>query len=379
MKPHNAMRRLGPRLFVSYLLAIFAGGITGMATALFARPASYHALMLRIMRPPPGSTPREMDTSLAAAVTHIVAYHVALSLGVAIVVSLLVAMYVSREITGAMLPLVRATDRLAHGHTSERVPEAPVYEFAELTANINRLAASLEEAEHRRSLAIGSIGHELRTPVMALRSYVDAVRDGVLEPNTEVWERMAQAVTRLERMAQDLSALGRSERGVEQDVRPEPVAVLMALQQAAESARHAFDTAGLHLEVDIHVPSDVRIAADPVRLGEILDNLLANSLAHTPRGGRVRLEGRMEGDAVRLCVVDEGEGIDPADLPHVTEPFYRGEGGSVGHTPRPGMGLGLTIADRLTRAMGGHLTLYSAGRGLGTTACVRFPRLLSES
>lgn len=78
-------------------------------------------------------------------------------------------------------------------------------------------------------------------------------------------------------------------------------------------------------------------------------------------------------------MLDEGEGIDPADLPHVKEPYYLGEGGSGGHVPQAGMDLGLAIADRLARPMGAQFTIMSPGRGLGTTACVQFQRLLPKS
>jgi two-component system sensor histidine kinase BaeS len=366
--------RLGPRLFLSYLLASLAAAVSGMAAALVVPTETYQTLMLRIMHPPAGATVRQMDATLASAITAAVAVHVAISLAVAIVVSAVVAAFVSREITGALAPLVVATRRLARGRWSERVPadRMRVREIARLAEDVNALAAALEQAERRRSLAIASIGHELRTPLMALRSYVDAARDGVLALGSAELERMARAVTRLERMAQDLTALAHAE-AAEGDLALAPVAVEAVLARAGDDVAAAFEAAGVVLTVEGDGAGKTMVLADPERLGQVLGNLLANSLAHTPKGGHVTLGARVDGREVEIYVRDDGEGIAPDDLPHVMEPFYRGQGGSAGRTPRPGMGLGLAIASRLTRAMGGRLELQSPGRGGGTLARVRLP------
>jgi signal transduction histidine kinase len=87
----------------------------------------------------------------------------------------------------------------------------------------------------------------------------------------------------------------------------------------------------------------------------------------------VRLTAEEVAGTVEVTVRDDGSGIAPEDLPHVFEPFYRGEGGSRGRTPRPGMGLGLAIVERLVAAMGGEVSLESKGKGMGTTARVRLP------
>ncbi|MCL6595860.1 MAG: HAMP domain-containing histidine kinase [Firmicutes bacterium] len=366
--------RLGPRLFLSYLLASLAAAVSGMVAALLVPTQTYQSLMFQIMHPPAGATVREMDATLASAITAAVAVHVAISLAVAIVVSAVVAAFVSREISDALAPLVEATRRLARGRWSERVPvdRVRVQEIARLADDVNALAAALEQAERRRGLAIASIGHELRTPVMALRSYVDAASDGVLALGPGELERMARAVHRLERMAQDLAALAHAE-AVERDLAVSPVAVQAILGAARDDVAAAFEAADVLLTMEGDGAARTMVLADPERLGQVLGNLLVNSLAHTPKGGHVTLGARRDGREVEIYVRDDGEGIAPDDLPHVMEPFYRGQGGSAGRTPRPGMGLGLAIASRLTKAMGGRLELESPGRGGGTLARVRLP------
>ena len=379
MNLRGQIRRLGPRLFLSYILASLAAAVSGMAAAFVVPPETYHQLMLKIMYPPPGATLQEMDALLAGAIAQAVVWHVALSLVVAIGVSIAIAAFVSRQISSALDRVTHATRLLARGHFSQRLSPEDIYEIAELMRDVNSLADSLETAEARRSLAISSVGHELRTPVTALRAYCDAVREGVLELTPEVLERMSRSIDRLERMAGDLASLGRAEAGAHQEMTLVPLAVPEVLVSVYDTMRMVFESAGVQLRIEDTRTEGLTVRADAVRLGEVLENLLSNSLAHTLKGKCVFFGAQIHEHEVEFFVRDEGKGIRPEDLPHVTEPFFRGEGGSAGRTPRPGMGLGLAIANRLVRAMGGRLALESPGPNLGTVASVYLPRALSTS
>lgn len=391
MKSRWLPQRLGPRLFLSYLFASLAGAVSGLAAAFFVPAQTYQKLMVQIMNPPPHMTLQQMDARLAAVVTRAIAVHVVVSLVVAIAVSIVIAAYVSREIAGFLGRLMLATRRLSRGRFAERVNPEGVYEIAELAQDVNRLAESLEQAEKRRSLVIASVGHELRTPLTALRVYCDGMRDGMVEMTPEVLARMSHSVDRLERMAGDLSSFARAEAAVHEDLTLSALPVLDVLQSAYHSVREAFEAAGVELRLEFAGTPDGAgaargvaapagyVRADSVRLGEILENLLANSLAHTPQGKQVVLGARLYRHEVEIFVRDDGAGIRAEDLPHVVEPFYRGGGGSAGRTPRAGMGLGLAIVSRLVQAMGGRLVLDSPGTGKGTTASVFLLRVLSES
>ncbi len=366
-------QRLGTRLLLSYLAASLAAALTGVL-ALFLTPAiRYDRLMQEIMHPPAGSTAAEMDAVLASAVSSAVLWHVLISLAVVLLVGLALSLFLSSTIAQAMDRIVAATGRLAAGQYDQRVFESGAREFSELAHNINLLAASLEDSRRARTLATASVSHELRTPVTALRGYCDALRDGVMPWSDEVLVRMDRAVGRLERMAADLSALSRAEGNAYADLEVRRIAARDVVLAAAETARHAFTESGVSLTLD-DVPGDLDVLADPVRLGEVLENLLLNSARHTPRGRSVTMSARAAGQRVEFQVRDEGNGIRPEDLPHVTEPFFRGEGQSAGHGSRPGMGLGLAIARRLAEAMDGSLSLSSPGPGLGTEARVILPR-----
>ncbi|MDA8344204.1 MAG: HAMP domain-containing protein [Thermaerobacter sp.] len=181
MKSHRILSRLGPRLFLSYVLASLAAAASGLAAAFLVPANTYNALMLRVMNPPTGATVRQMDATLAAAIARAVSLHVVLSLAIAIGVSIVIAGYVSRQISLALGRMTDAARLLAKGDFAGRVPLHDIQEISDLGQDINTLAASLQESEHRRSLAIASVGHELRTPVTALRAYCDGIREGILD------------------------------------------------------------------------------------------------------------------------------------------------------------------------------------------------------
>ena len=364
---------LGTRLMLSYLAASLAAALTGMLV-LFLEPAMrYDRLMMSIMHPPAGATAVQMDAELASAVSASVLIHVLISLAVVIGIGLVFSFFLSSAIGQALGRIVDATRRLAAGEYSERVEERGVSGCTELAHNVNMLATSLEESRRARTLATASVSHELRTPVTALRGYCEALRDGVLPWSDDVLASMDRAVERLERMAADLSALSRAEGNAYADLELEPLAASTMIQLATDAVQSIYASLAVEL-VLAPVPDDLLVLADRVRLGEILENLLVNSARHTPPGRKVTISAARSGDRIEFRVHDEGSGIRKEDLPHVTEPFFRGEGGSAGHTSRPGMGLGLAISRRLADAMDGSLTLSSAGAGLGAVAKVTLPR-----
>ena len=364
---------LGTRLLLSYLAASLAAALTGLLALALTPAMHYDRLMQSIMHPPAGATAATMDAALAGAVSSVVVLHVLISLAVVIAVGLVFSLFLSRAVGSALDRVVSATHRLAAGDYAERVSERGVREFSELAHNVNLLASSLAESRRVRALATASVSHELRTPVTALRGYCDALREGVLPWSDDVLGRMDRAVVRLERMAADLSALSRAEGNAYADLEIEPLIARDVMAAAAETAGPACATADVDLVLDA-APPELKVRADRVRLGEILENLLLNSAGHTPAGRRVTLSAVPAQDRVEFRVLDEGSGIRPEDLPHVLEPFFRGEGGSAGRTSRPGMGLGLAIARRLAEAMDGSLSLASPGPGLGTLAKVTLPR-----
>jgi two-component system sensor histidine kinase BaeS len=363
----DALARLSVRLFLSYLVASAAAAASGLASVWLTPTLVSRAALLAVLAPSRSETAAERARALAQLLLEAVLGHVGLSVAVAVVMAAVLAAYAGRRLGTVLNGLAEAAQAMSAGRYEAQVETVGVAELDAVVRALNRLAGSLEHARNARNLAIASVSHELRTPLTALRAYCDGAREGVLPLSGEVLERMERSIHRLERMAEDLDALTRIEEGGF-SLRRVPLDLEAVVKDVLATHRPAFDRAGVGLNGPGPLPALPAVRADPDRVAEVLDNLLRNSLDHTPPGRAVAVAIRREPGFVVVAVRDEGQGISSEDLPHVTEPFYRGRGTSRGRSPRPGMGLGLAIARHWAEAMGGRLTVLSAGPGCGTTA-----------
>ena len=243
----------------------------------------------------------------------------------------------------------------------------------DLVRGFNTMAARLEADETQRRRLLADVTHELRTPLTVIAGNVEAILDGVHPADEAHLGAILDETRVLDRLIDDLRTLALSEAG-SLSLHREPTDLDVLLAEVVTSFGAAAETAGVALgaSVDHDVPL---LDVDPVRLREVLVNLVSNALRHTPRGGRVQLAARMApGDAARstsgartaeITVTDTGAGIDPALLPHVFERFARGADST-------GMGLGLAIARGLVELHGGTIAAASGPAG-GTTITIRLP------
>ncbi len=258
---------------------------------------------------------------------------------------------------------VEAGDYAARVETVGPVP-APVRELAR---GFNTMAARLEADESTRRTLLADVTHELRTPLAVVRGSVEAILDGVHPADTAHLGAILEETEVLDRLIEDLRTLALSEAGA-LSLHREPTDLAVLAGDVATS----FDAAAARvgLEITTRIADDLPLLdVDPVRIREVLANLVANAVRHTPRGGRVSIaadrthEGA--GDAVDIRVRDTGPGIDPAILPHVFERFARG--------PRStGSGLGLSIARGLVELHGGTIAAELPPGG-GTEIRIHLP------
>ena len=265
--------------------------------------------------------------------------------------------------------LVEATRRVEAGDYSARVtPGMPPGRRARLVDELNvgfdTMAQRLETDERQRRTLLADISHELRTPLTVVQGNLEAIVDGVYPPDAEHIGRILDETRVLGRLIDDLRTLALSEAGT-LTLHTEPTDPDLLVADVVRSFEPAAATAGVSLGVSID--GDLPITdLDPVRIREVLSNLVANALGHTPRGGRVTVVGGVDpGGWIRLEVRDTGRGIDPALLPHVFERFVKGDASR-------GSGLGLAIARQLVTAHGGDIEALSSP-GEGTTIVVRLP------
>jgi PAS domain S-box-containing protein len=235
--------------------------------------------------------------------------------------------------------------------------------------------AALREDDRRKDEFLATLAHELRNPLAPIRNAVELLR---LEPNESPqlgWARdmIDRQVDQLTRLVDDLLEVSRITRGA-LSLQAETVAVSQLFRDVAEASRPSLTQHG-H-ELDVRLPEDeLFLRADPVRLAQVLVNLLDNAAKHSGSSGRIRLSAEREGRRACLAVEDGGRGMTPEEQARVFEMFYRaGEGARH----RPGLGVGLALVKSLVELHGGTVEAYSAGLGHGSRFTVYLPLLEAD-
>ncbi|WFN91735.1 sensor histidine kinase [Gordonia sihwensis] len=317
----------------------------------------------------------DRDSSEAMHVERAFAAAVGVSWGLAAVIATVSALAVSWYLAGRAQRTVTAvaasTARIADGGYDVRVHGGGMgREFDALAAAVNRLAARLAETEATRRRTLSDLAHEMRTPLATIDSYLEAVEDGVRRPDADTMDILHAATGRLRRLAEDVTAVSQAQEGA-LSVMPVRTTDRELAESAAAAAGEAYAAKGVTLRVEAHAATAVR--ADPARIGQVLGNLLANALRHTPDGGAVTLRTRCADPDAVIEVADTGDGIASDHLSHVFDRFYRAD--TARDRDHGGSGIGLTIARALVEQHGGSLSAASDGPGRGATFTVRLPRV----
>jgi signal transduction histidine kinase len=356
--------RLPVRLFASYVLVVAVGAATVfLVVRLLAPPLFDHSMR--------GTGMGGMGTRAGGGAHAAVVSAVNTALLVAVLASVaagaLVAAFVTRRLLRPLDAVRAATRRIAAGDYQASVPLPREPELAGLAADVNTLAGTLAATETRRTRLLGDVAHEMRTPLTALDGYVEAFIDKVFAPDAENLQAMAEELRRLHRLAEDLSALSRTqERRL--DLRRVDADLAEIARRACERLRPQFIDAGLALT--IQAPTAVPVCVDVDRITQVLTNLLGNALLATPAGGAVTVTVRADGDRAVAAVTDTGVGLAADDRERIFERFYRAPNGQRRSS---GSGVGLTIARGLARAHGGDLQADSPGAGRGATFTLTLP------
>lgn len=285
----------------------------------------------------------------------------------AVLLAALTAWFETRRITAAVEELAEGSRDIAEGQYTKRLAARGADELTAIAQHFNSMAQALEEAEGSRVRMIGTVAHELRTPLSALQGYSEALLDRFL-PTDEAAQGIAREVSLLRRMTHDLLTVARVEGG-EITLRPTPHAPRALLEEAYERFLYEFEAKGVGLRLEVPDPLPT-MHADSERVSQVLGNLLLNALHHTPPGGCVSLKAEAGAGMVRFSVTDTGPGIPPEHQPHLFERFYRVDGAR--NRSDGGMGVGLTVVRGLVEAMGGRVWLESEP-GVGSTFFFALP------
>ena len=279
---------------------------------------------------------------------------------VAGVASLLLAGLLAYQLLRPIHALTRAAERMTQGDLSQRVQVRGDDELALLGKTFNRMATSLEHAEESRQAMTADIAHELRNPLAVQRASLEALQDGIYPLNPENLAPILEQNVLLSRLVEDLRTLALADAG---QLKLECVPTDFAALVERVVDRHIPQATAQQVELIYQKPSSQLppMDLDPLRIEQILGNLLSNALRYTPPQGRIEVALSQATAMVLLTVHDRGQGIPDEALPYVFERFYRADRSRS--RLEGGTGLGLAIARQFAQAHGGNLIAANHPQG----------------
>lgn len=275
---------------------------------------------------------------------------------------ILMGLVISRTLAAPLSNLASAARAFAARDWDHRVPVKGADEIAQVAQEFNLMAEAIQRAEIMRRNLMADVAHELRTPLTVLQGNLRAILDGVYPLELGEIATLYDEVRLLNRLVDDLRELALADAGqLPLNLQEADLGNMCRAALAHFSA--VADAKNIRLVADISADQSHCVRADPDRVAQVLRNLLANAVRHTPSGGTITISiGALSQNDVRVGVADSGEGIAAEDLPHVFDRFYRGDksrsraGGETG--------LGLAIVKAWVEAMGGTIQAESEqGRG----------------
>ena len=371
--PSLARRRTksGPgfatRLVIAQTMVLVAGAATSWIVAASVGPGIFSD---HLDQAGVSHTPTE-----AAHVEEAFTSALVLALVVALLVSMAIALAVTwfftRRVQHSINTVTDSAARIATGdYRSRAVSPGLGAEFDVLTSTINELAERLETVERTRRRMLSDLAHEMRTPIATVGAHLEAIEDGVRAADAETLGVIKANTDRLDRLAHDISAVSKAEEG-QLDVNLEKVPAAELVRAATAAARANAESR--HVTLVERVETEwAHVLADPLRMGQVLGNLLDNAIRHSHPETTVVVTCR--GGArhwVELSVADSGDGIAQEHIGHVFDRFYRAD--TARNRAQGGSGIGLTITKALVEAQGGQISVASPGPGQGATFTVRLP------
>ena len=316
----------------------------------------FAALVLVLLLPSPlAGIPRELARFLSLPSTLVL-----------IVTTVVVALVVFNPARRRLAALEDAAHRLGEGDLGARAPQAGGDEIARVAAAFNRMASELEarDAALRTSDALrrqmmADVSHELKTPLTAMRGYIETLRMPEVALDADRRDRYFETIDRetrrLERIVKDLLDLARYEHGgVVLQRRLFDIGRLFENVAGRHEREAHTKTVAIRINVD---PQADQVVADPDRIEQAVENLVANALRHTPSGGTITLSATQADGMATLSVSDSGGGIAPEHLPHVFERFYKVDASRAAEST--GSGLGLSITKAIIERHGGTIRVTS--------------------
>ena len=282
-------------------------------------------------------------------------------------VSALLAALLAARIVKPVVTVSQAMGEINRGDYEQRVDTSRRDELGDLSRDVNQLAHTLEQSRLARRNWIAEISHELRTPVAILQGEIEAIEDGIRAFDSASLKSLQAETTRLSRLIQDLHDLSLSDLGA-LEYQMSPMRMDKLIKERISSIEAQRIETGISIDV-ITNTSRTEILGDTQRLGQLIDNLLQNSLRYTESNGKIVVELNQVGTNLQIRWFDSSPGVADADLPQLFDPLFRAE--KSRNRNNGGAGLGLAIATKIVSAHQGSLSAgHSSIGGLEITLLI---------
>ncbi len=287
---------------------------------------------------------------------------------VTLMIALILGGILILSFTRPIRKLANATEAVAGGELGYQIDINSRDELGRLATSFNSMSADLEKADRTRKQMTADIAHDLRTPLSVLHGYTEAMSEGKLSGNPDMYRVMHQQAQHLNYLIDDLRTLSLLDSG-ELNFQIQNINPSFVFQQTIDAFLPIAREKEIELTLDIK--GDIpRVNLDPDRLTQVLGNLVNNSIRILSAGGKIKITAGLDEDSMVIQVTDDGPGIQAEDLPQIFDRFYRVD---KSRQPDEGSsGLGLAITKNLVEAQGGTITAESEP-GKETTFTITFP------
>ncbi len=281
-------------------------------------------------------------------------------------IGILLAFWLLRQLTGPLKQLASASQQIAQGKMEGRVFIRSSDELGHLADSFNKMTTSLEKSEKAKRQMIADVSHELRTPLTVLRTALEGLRDGIIEPKAEKFAALHNKTLLTSRLVEDLHQLASADAD-HLSIRKAPCDLGQMLSRIQATVGVQLEDSGIRFSIEIS-PDLPKVQADSQRIEQVVLNLLANAMRYTSEGGTIRMAAQaLAEQSVRVSVCNTGHTLSDEELAHMFDRFYRAEPSR----PREegSAGLGLAIAKALIEVHGGRIWAENAPDGC---VCVHF-------
>ena len=279
-------------------------------------------------------------------------------LGIGFIISRIV-----RRFTRPVTELIEAASRVEAGDYAARVSERGPREMRSLARSFNAMTTRLQTNDAQRRAMLADVTHELRTPLTIIQGNLEGLLDGLYPRDDVHLDPILEETHVMARLIEDLRTLALAESG-SLKLQREPTDVGHVIRDVLAAFQGKADAA--HVQLSASLPTTLpQIEIDPVRVREVISNLIGNALRYTPAGGKIEVLVESKTGHITTTVRDTGKGIAPDALPHIFDRFYKGRDSA-------GSGLGLAIAKQLVVAHGGEMQAQSV-LGAGTVISFTLP------